>query len=74
MLILSKFADNTYVKLTVGITLMVTALYDLVEETELGLQSEHGIVVFSLVHLLRVLPELQHGASEIVSTRNVNEE
>ena len=69
MLLLGKFAENTYVKLVAGLTLLLTSLYELVMETEAGLQSEHGIIIFSLFHLLRVLPELQHGASEIASTR-----
>ena len=69
MLLLSKFAENTYVKLVAGLTLLLTSLYDLITESEAGLQSEHGIVFFSLLHILRALPELQHGASEIASTR-----
>ncbi len=69
MLLLSKFAENTYVKLVAGLTLLLTSLYDLITESEAGLQSEHGILVFSLLHILRVLPELQHGASEIASIR-----
>ena len=69
MLFLGKFAEHTYVKLIAGLTLLLTSLYELITETEAGLQSEHGIIIFSLFHLLRVLPELQHGASEIASTR-----
>jgi hypothetical protein len=69
MLLLSKFAENTYVKLVAGLTLLLTSLYDLITESEAGLQSEHGIIFFSLLHILRVLPELQHGASEIASIR-----
>jgi hypothetical protein len=68
MLLLGKFAENTYIKLVAGLTLLLTSLYELITETEAGLQSEHGIVIFSLLHLLRVLPELQHGASEVAST------
>ena len=69
MLLLSKFAENTYVKLVAGLTLLLTSLYHLITESEAGLQSEHGIIVFSLLHILRVLPELQLGASEIASIR-----
>ena len=69
MLLLGKFAENTYVKLISGLTLLLTSLYELISETEGGLHSEHGIIVFTLFHILRVLPELQHGASEIASTR-----
>ncbi|MDG1408851.1 MAG: hypothetical protein P8Q50_13830 [Octadecabacter sp.] len=69
MLLLRKFAENTYVKLVAGLTLLLTSFYDLITESEVGLQSEHGIIVFSLLHILRVLPELQHGASEIASIR-----
>ena len=69
MLLLSKFAENTYVKLVAGLTLLLTSFYELVTEAEAGLQGEHGIILFSLIHILRVLPELQHGASEIASTR-----
>lgn len=68
MLLLGKFAENTYIKLVAGLTLLLTSLYELIMDTEAGLQSEHGIVIFSLLHLLRVLPELQHGASEVAST------
>ena len=69
MLLLGKFAENTYVKLVAGLILLLTSLYELISETEGGLHSEHGIIVFALFHILRVLPELQHGASEIASTR-----
>ena len=69
MLLLGKFAENIYVKLVAGLTLLLTSLYELISETEGGLHSEHGIIVFSLLHILRVLPELQHGASEIASIR-----
>ena len=68
MLILRKFTENTYVKLIAGLTLLLTSFYELVTEAEAGLQGEHGIILFSLLHILRVFPELQHGASEIAST------
>jgi hypothetical protein len=47
MLLLSKFAENTYVKLVAGLTLLLTSFYELVTEAEAGLQGEHGIILFS---------------------------
>jgi hypothetical protein len=68
--LLGKFAENTYVKLAAGLTLLLTSLVELVTEAESGLQGEHGIIIFALLHILRVLPELQHGASEVSSVRS----
>ena len=73
MLFLGRFAENTYVKLVAGLILLLTSLYELITETEAGLHGEHGIIVFAVFHILRVFPELQHGASEIASIRAKNE-
>lgn len=68
--LLAKFAENTYVKLAAGLTLLLTSLAELVATAESGIHGEHGIIVFALLHILRVLPELQHGASEVSSIRS----
>lgn len=62
---LKKFAENTYVKLAAGIILLVTTSIELVEQLESGIQAEHGVFVFALWHIIRVIPELQHAADEL---------
>ena len=69
MKFLRTFAENTYVKLAAGLTLLGTALAELITEAESGVQTEHGVMLFAVIHILKVLPELQHGADEISSLR-----
>ena len=62
---LRKFAENTYVKLAAGIVLLITTSIELVEQFEAGIQAEHGILIFAIWHIVRVVPELQHAADEL---------
>ena len=66
MKILIFLAHNPRVNLLAGLVLMLTAVYEIViavEET--ALHSEYGLVVYGFTHMLKVLPELVHGAEKL---------
>lgn len=63
----TKFAENRYVKISAGLVLLLTTMWELVADFETGVQAEHGILFFSILHIVRIIPELQHAADELGS-------
>ena len=57
---------SPYLNIFTGVVMLLTAGY----ETVLGLEEaapgvEHGMLVFAIVHILKVVPELVHGIHDI---------
>ncbi|MDG4647359.1 hypothetical protein P6F26_02795 [Roseibacterium sp. SDUM158017] len=66
---LERVAENAYLKLCAGLVLLFTAAWEVLTGVETGLRAEHGILVFSAFHILKVLPELRAGLHEVSSIR-----
>ena len=63
---LKQIVQSPYLNLLSGLILLATAAYEIVvtaDEAVLGVS--HGILVFSLVQVIKVLPDIMHGLSEI---------
>jgi hypothetical protein len=52
-----------------GSILLVTTAVELIHDVEEGIQAEHGLFIFALIHVLRAFPEIQHAADEIGSSK-----
>lgn len=69
MNLILRFSENSYVKLLAGLILLVTTAVELIHDVEEGIQAEHGLFIFALIHVLRAFPEIQHAADEIGSSK-----
>nr|VFJ46197.1 MAG: hypothetical protein BECKFM1743C_GA0114222_100354 [Candidatus Kentron sp. FM]VFJ46257.1 MAG: hypothetical protein BECKFM1743A_GA0114220_1003410 [Candidatus Kentron sp. FM]VFK10927.1 MAG: hypothetical protein BECKFM1743B_GA0114221_101605 [Candidatus Kentron sp. FM] len=64
--LLKQFAENKYVNLLSGLILLSVSAVEIVntlEEASVG--AHHGLAIFALLQLLKVLPEIVHGTEEI---------
>ena len=60
--LMRAFAENVYVSLACGLTLLGTGLYEIVQGTAAEVGVHHGISIYALTIIFRALPELVHGA------------
>lgn len=67
---LHRIAQNRYLGLFSGLILLATAGYETwrtVDEFALG--AHHGLLAYSLTHILRSLPDLREGVQTIAEAR-----
>ena len=63
---LHKIVHNPYLTLLSGLILLISSGYETwVSFNDFSLGSHHGILVFSIIQILKVIPELMHGLREI---------
>lgn len=63
---LKKVVHSPYLNLFSGLILLLTAGWETWDKLgEFSLAAHHGVFVFSLIQLAKVIPELLHGLSEI---------
>jgi len=63
---LNRFIKNPFTNLLSGIILLVSSGYEVwstIDEFTVG--AHHGILLFSIVHILKSLPEVLQGTKEI---------
>ena len=63
---LRQITESPYLNLFSGLILLFTSAYETIrtlEEPSLGLH--HGILVFSIVQIIKVIPEIMHGLVQI---------
>jgi len=61
-----KFLKSPYLNLTAAIVLLVTAAYEVylgMEEFHLG--AEHGLFVFSVIQILKVVPDIAEAVHDL---------
>ncbi len=66
MQILKKIVKSPYLNILSGLILLITAGYEVWEsfgQTSVGVP--HGILVFSLVHIAKTIPEIMDGLEEL---------
>jgi hypothetical protein len=63
---LSRFIYSPWVNLFSGVVLLITSGYETwVSIDQYTLAVHHGILIFSLVHIIKALPDVLHGAKDI---------
>ncbi|WP_432696975.1 hypothetical protein ACQUQP_01040 [Marinobacterium sp. YM272] len=64
--LMRRIAENPYLGLLAGVVLLATSGYEIVDRfDEHRLGAHHGLFVFSMIHILRALPEVVEGAEEV---------
>lgn len=71
---LKKIIQSPYLNFLSGVILLITAGYEVWESFgETAVSATHGILVFSVVHIFRTIPEILHGLEEIETAKeNMN--
>ncbi len=63
---LKKIVHSPYLNLFSGVILLLTSGWETWNSLdEFSLAAHHGVLVFSLVQILRTIPEIFHGLKEI---------
>lgn len=63
---LRTITQSPYLNLLSGLILLMTAGYETVETFDhFHLGSHHGVLVFSLIQILKTIPEFMHGLKEV---------
>ena len=63
---LRQITQSPYLNFFSGLILLITSGYEIImtiDKTHIGVS--HGILIFSIIQILKVLPEIMHGLSEI---------
>jgi hypothetical protein len=62
---LKRITQNPYLNLVSGFVLLFTAGFEVWESIgEASVGAHHGILVFSLIHIAKSIPEVMHGFKE----------
>lgn len=72
---LRQITQSPYLNLFSGLILLVTALYEItvsVDDAAFGVR--HGILVFSIIQIVKVIPEIMHGLLQIQEANELMEE
>ncbi len=71
---LKKITQSPLLNLFSGLVLLLTSSYEVVvtaDEAFIGVS--HGVLIFSIVQLLKVVPEILHGLCEIEEAHEIRE-
>lgn len=63
---LKEIVQSPYLNLVSGLILLISASYETwlnIDEIAFGLH--HGMLIFSLAHIARTIPEVMHGLKEL---------
>ncbi len=67
---LKKIVNNPYLNFIAGILLLLTSGVELFELESLGeVSGNHGVFVYSLLIVLKSIPEILHGLEEVEKAR-----
>jgi hypothetical protein len=63
---LKKFTNNRYINLLSGLVLLVTSGYETLNTfSSFSVGAHHGILLFSVLQILKSLPDITDGLSEL---------
>ena len=69
MPMLKKFVSNAYLNLIIGILFLYSGIsetwHELQVAEEIHIGSHHGVILFALLHILKILPDLFEGLEYI---------
>jgi hypothetical protein len=72
---LKKIAESPYLNLLSGIILLLTSAYEIVVTTDEALIGvRHGILLFSISQMIKAIPDIMHGLSEIEEADEILEQ
>ncbi len=63
---LKKITESPFLNLLSGLVLLLTSAYEVAltaDEAFIGVS--HGVFIFSIIQLIKVIPEIMHGLTEI---------
>lgn len=69
---LKKITESPYLNLLSGLILLMTAGYETLETLdEFHLAAHHGLLVFSVIQIIKTIPEFMHGLKEVEESERV---
>jgi hypothetical protein len=72
---LRQVTQSPYLNFFSGLILLTTSIYDIVmtvDKASFGVR--HGILIFSIIQIVKVIPEIMHGLTQIQEADEVVEE
>jgi hypothetical protein len=72
---LRQITQSPYLNLLSGLILLITSAYEIavtVDGAALGVR--HGILIFSIIQLVKIIPEILHGLTQIQEADDIMEE
>jgi len=65
-LMLRKITQSPYLNLLSGLVLLFTSAYEtIIKFGEGHIGVHHGVLIFSVIQLVKVFPEIMHGLTEV---------
>ena len=63
---LKRITKSPYLNLLSGLILLATSGYEVfITANEAVVGVSHGILMFSIIHVIKVIPDIMHGLAEI---------
>ncbi len=69
---LRKITQSPYLNLISGLILLLSSAYEIIttiDETSFAVR--HGILIFSIIQIVKVIPEILHGLTEIEEAEEI---
>jgi hypothetical protein len=73
--VLREITQSPYLNLLSGLILLVTSAYEIIisiDESHFGIS--HGILVFSIIQIIKVIPEMMHGLTDVQEARDFSKD
>ena len=70
LLKVKRFADLPLVHLITAVIVLVATGNEVLTSVEDGLRSEHGLMVYASLHIIRTFPDVVFGLVELAEARN----
>ena len=69
---LEKITRSPYLNLLSGLVLLISSGYETLHTLDhLSLGAHHGVLIFSLIQILKALPEIMDGAEKLAEVKSV---
>ena len=65
-----RFANLPLVHLITAVIVLVATGNEVLTNVEDGLRSEHGLMVYAILHIVRTFPDVVFGLVELAEARN----
>ena len=70
LLQVKRFANLPLVHLITAVIVLVATGNEVMTNVEDGLRSEHGLMVYAILHIIRTFPDVVFGLVELAEARN----
>ncbi len=69
---LKKITESPYLNLLSGLVLLITAGYETIDTFgEESMGTQHGVFLFGIIQIIKVIPELMHGLKEVEEAKEL---